>query len=178
MTIAEDVLSRMIDRQLIWDCLLRYCRGIDRLDLDLVRSAFWEDGIDAHGPVDGSVEDFLALWLPAQQGRDVCFHMVSNQSVDIDDDGAHGEAYFIAATKPKGGEQLELIGGRYVDHYVKRGPEWRILTRVMLLEWQGLMDASQMPARMAKRHNGTRDRDDPSYQRPVQPRSAIVTERW
>ncbi|WP_275559117.1 nuclear transport factor 2 family protein [Streptomyces sp. 5-6(2022)] len=171
-------MSALIDRQLIWDCLLRYCRGIDRLDLDLIRSAFWEDGIDAHGPVDGSVNDFLALWLPAQPNRDVCFHMVSNQSVEINGYGADAEAYFMAATKLKGQDELELIGGRYVDRYEKREGEWRIKTRVMVLDWQGVMDASAMPARMAKRHNGSRDRDDASYERPVQPRKAIATEKW
>jgi hypothetical protein len=178
--IDMDALSRMLDRHQIWDCLLRYARGVDRLDLDLIRSAFWDDGIDSHGPVDGTVEDFLALWLPAQPSRDVCFHMVSAQSVEIDGTDAHAEAYFMAAMKQADSSQLELIGGRYVDHYEKRGTAWRIKTRVMALDWQSMVDASGMPERMAKRHPGSRDKTDPSYERPVRSRSAVAsaTEEW
>jgi hypothetical protein len=34
------VLQSLADKQAIYEVLLRYCRGIDRIDMDLVRSAF------------------------------------------------------------------------------------------------------------------------------------------
>lgn len=173
--IDEAVLARMIDRQMIWDCLLRYTRGVDRIDLDLIRSAFWEDATNTHGPVHGSVENFISGWLPAQDLRDLSFHMVSNQSAEIDGDFANCETYFMAGIKLKADNRIEMVGGRYVDLYEKRQGEWRIKTRLTLLDWQGLMDASQMKERLAKRHQGSRDRNDPSYERPLRPREPIKT---
>jgi hypothetical protein len=37
------------DRWAIHDVLVRYCRGVDRLDADLVRSAYHSDAVE-HGP--------------------------------------------------------------------------------------------------------------------------------
>lgn len=42
MSAVDDLL----DKQAIGEVVLRYCRGIDRLDLDLVRSAYHCDGVD------------------------------------------------------------------------------------------------------------------------------------
>jgi hypothetical protein len=146
-------------------------------DEELIRSAFWEEATNSHGPVSGSVEDFIPAWYPVQAAREVSFHRVSNQQVDFDDDGngAHAESYFVAAIRQADDDEIEIVGGRYVDRYAKRSREWRIGARVVLLDWQGMADASGMTARKAKRHQGSRDRDDPSYERPLRPRAAIDT---
>lgn len=173
------MLGQIVNRQMIWDCLLRYIRGVDRMDQDLVRSAFWPDAHNTHGPVSGTVEDFIAGWLPGQEVRDISFHMVSNQSVEFESPTlAHSEAYLIAGLLPKDGGQMELFGGRYADRYECRSGEWRIITRVLMLEWQGLMDSTQMKARLARRHRGSRDADDPTYERPLSPRPAIGGNGW
>ena len=170
-----DVLARLVDRQQIYDCLMRYVRGVDRVDLGLIRSAFWEDAIITQGPVRGSADDFIASWQPAQAGRESSFHNVSNLSVELDGNSAHCEAYLQVTIKQKASDSIEMVGGRYIDHFEKRGSEWRIKTRLMVIDWQGMMDASQMAARQATRHRGSRDRNDPSYERPIQPRDPIDT---
>lgn len=173
--INQEYLARMIDRQKIWECLLRYTRGVDRMDLELIRSAFWEDATNSHGPVCGTAEDFIKAWYPAQALRDLSFHMVSNQAIEFDGDRAHCEAYFMAAIRVKGRDTVEMVGGRYIDTFEKRGNDWRIKTRLLLLDWQGLLDGTEMQKRMMSRHTGSRDRNDPSYERPVQPRNPIAT---
>jgi len=170
-----EILRRLADRQQISDCLMRYARGVDRIDLDLMRSAFWPDATISQGPVRGSIEDFIAGWAPVQDAREASFHNISNLTVEFDGNSAHCEAYLLVSIKQKGTDKIETVGGRYIDHFEKRGPEWRIKTRQMVIEWQGYLDASEMPVRMATRHRGTRDRNDPSYERPVQPREAINT---
>lgn len=35
--------------QCIRDAALRYCRGLDRLDVELMKSAYWEGATDDHG---------------------------------------------------------------------------------------------------------------------------------
>src|SRR5687768_7203639 len=43
----------------IHDTLMRYCRGVDRLDRDLILSAYHPGARDNHGSFDGPVEDFV-----------------------------------------------------------------------------------------------------------------------
>ena len=42
--------------------MLRYCQGIDRLDMELVRSAYHPDGVDHHTGFDGTVDEYVA-WV-------------------------------------------------------------------------------------------------------------------
>lgn len=166
-------LQRLADKDAIWDCVLRYTRGLDRLDVDLFRSAYWDDALTCHGTVNGSVDEFLAWWIPLQEGREVGQHVVTNHWVEFDGaDDADAETYFFASVKNLSSNVVELLAGRYVDHFEKRADEWRIKTRVLLFDWQATADASQMHDRLALNFKGSRDTSDPSYERPVKPRTA------
>lgn len=169
-TTAEQV-QQLLDRQAIWDCLMRYTRGVDRLDDELIRSSFWEDARDSHGQMDGSPEEFIRTWVPTQGNREACQHSVFNHHVEIGDYVADAETYFQVAIRNTGSDVLELVGGRYIDRYTCRDGEWRIQTRLVVLDWQCLTDASRMDRRLASSHRGTRDRRDPSYERPVRSRT-------
>lgn len=164
-------LRLMADRQAIWDCLMRYARGVDRLEDDLIRSAFWADARDSHGQLDGSPDEFIQAWMPTQGNRESCQHSISNHYADIDNDVADAETYFQVASKDAGRDTLELIGGRYLDRFERRDGQWRIQTRLVVLDWQCFADASRMERRLAGSHRGARDRTDPSYERPVRPRT-------
>ncbi|KQW42680.1 hypothetical protein ASC77_23770 [Nocardioides sp. Root1257] len=171
LTLDSPELRRILDKDAIWQCMLRYTRGLDRLDIDLFRSAYWEDARSCHGHVNGSVEDFLDWWLPMQGGREVGQHALSNHWVEFDgEDAADAETYFLASIKNLDAETVELLAGRYVDRLERRVGEWRIKTRVLIFEWQSALDASDMPARLLHNHKGSRDLHDPSYERPVAPR--------
>ena len=52
MTVEEDV-RQVLDR---------YCRGVDRIDLDIVRGYYHPDATDDHGAFKGGVEPFLE-WI-------------------------------------------------------------------------------------------------------------------
>ncbi|MEV7136371.1 nuclear transport factor 2 family protein [Arthrobacter sp. NPDC093128] len=167
--IDHSVLAALVDRQSIWDCMLRYTRGVDRVDEQLIRSAFWDDAHDAHGGVNGPPEDFLAWFLPNQTAREVAQHIVTNHSVELRGEQADTETYFVSVAKKFGSDTLEQVGGRYLDLFEKRGSEWRIKNRLVLLDWQCVGDASQMSERLALANRGSRDRKDPSYTRPIRP---------
>jgi hypothetical protein len=47
------------DKAEIREVHMRYCRGIDRMDFDLVRSCYHPDAIDRHGAYEGGVEGFI-----------------------------------------------------------------------------------------------------------------------
>jgi len=162
-TPAREILRSLVDRQQISDCLLRYARGVDRLDVELIRSAFWPDARDAHGPVNGTVDDFLGFFLPRQHEREAAQHMVTNQFVTIEGPAASSEAYFVSVAKAAGSGEVEMVGGRYVDSFERRQGEWRIASRLVLLDWQCVADGTGMSERLSRSHRGTRSADDPSY---------------
>lgn len=132
-------LARYMAQQEISDVIYRYCRGIDRLDWDLVRSCYHADGTDDHGDFRGSVDEFLAY---IQQGLPRFLstqHFVGNILVEFDGERARAESYLVAyhrlpasSTKPL---RDYTVGLRYVDDFERRNREWRIAARVCAFDW-------------------------------------------
>jgi hypothetical protein len=154
----------MLDRQDITDCLLRYTRGVDRCDAELIESAYSPDAVDFHGVVDGSVSDFLAYFLPQQSQRVVCQHYLTNIAIDLDGDEAHCESYYLVLRRLEDSYETLLSGGRYADRLVRSEDGWRIVVRVVLSEWLVTADGSGSAA-LSQR--STRDRTDLVYRRPL-----------
>src|SRR5579863_3701746 len=89
----EAKLQQLLDEAEIKRVHIRYCRGIDRMDWDLVRSCYHPDAIDRHGVYNGGVEGFIewaAQLLPAFECTQ---HFTGNQYVQIDGDVACAEHY-------------------------------------------------------------------------------------
>jgi len=169
----DAALQALLDKNAIYECMLRYTRGLDRLELDLFRSAYWPDAHTCHGTVNGTPDDMLDWWMPFQPGRETGQHAISNLTIEFESDSvAHTESYFLASIKNHGSDVVEFLGGRYVDRFEKREGEWRIKTRILIFDWQATGDASGMAARLAMNFKGSRDRNDMSYERPLQPRLA------
>jgi hypothetical protein len=92
-------LEELSARAEIHDVLLRYCRGLDRVDMDLVRGAFHTDAWvqfpeSLHvGSVDGFV-DFLAAEMPRFVRT---MHNLGNSLIEFDGPTtAHVETYLNA----------------------------------------------------------------------------------
>jgi hypothetical protein len=184
-------LQRLVDREEIRDVVLRFARAIDRLDIDLGRTVFWEDGGFEDGIVEGRAEDFM----PALLGDTVramfaaTQHFISNIRVDFESSSlAFSESYFLAfhLLNP-GREALDamlgaarmqelgsdygrayelMVGGRYFDRFERRGDIWRIKKRRFVCDWTTSQAASGIGsggfARLWKLW-GSRDHQDPSY---------------
>lgn len=162
-------LQSLLDKEAIRDCFLRYMRGIDRLDVELIKSAFHDDAIDHHTTENrGSIKDLLGWWIPQQESREATQHFVTNQTIALDGEIAHVESYFFVFIKQKSQDLGALIGGRYADRFEKRDGEWKIALRVVMPEWQAEADARNSGfVSRAGGAVGARDRSDPTYQRPL-----------
>lgn len=53
-------LEELLDRQEIWQVLQRYGRGLDRLDVELARSCYFDDAVEDHGHYIGTPDGFIA----------------------------------------------------------------------------------------------------------------------
>src|SRR4051794_28309407 len=161
---AMDVVT---DRQAILDCLYRYTRGVDRLDDELIKSAYHPDAIDYHGSSFQGGPDGFVQWLHGSHvHRTTSQHFLTNVTYDIDGDTAHVESYFMVPIRRD--DQPDTIGfvcGRYCDRFEKRDGDWRIALRVVITE--SVSQAAAVPID-AISDAGRRDRTDASYARPLE----------
>jgi hypothetical protein len=164
----ENELARMRDREEIVECLHRYPRGLDRHDSDVLASVFHEDARLHYGPdafIDGPTT--FVPWANAFHDETWAAHthLVDVNSVEVDGDVAHTHTYVFFSLRRKDGETIDVGCGRYIDRLERRGGQWKIAAREMLLEWRGTVDAAPPVPNHA---GGTWDRTDPSYQRPLE----------
>lgn len=162
------LVRELKDRQEIHDCILRYCRGIDRLDRALLLSAYHSDAADDHGTFVGPADKFadyaFDLHITHQQRTQ---HIIANHRCELDGDEAHTESYFIFRSLNQRPPLYTMATGRYLDRLEKRAGIWGIVDRVCLVDirnddWaptgvEG--DELYLPIR--------RDPGDPSYVRPL-----------
>lgn len=169
-------LDELADRHAIHQVLLRYARGLDRLDNALARSCYWDDAIEDHGHFVGSPDDFI----PWADGTTLMFeatqHAILNHVCDLQGDEAFCETYYHFSGVTAGEGPNFMSTGRYVDHLRKRGGEWRIANRVTVVEGTydvpkaGLAPSPKTAYTADQPCQATRDRNDVSYHRPPVPR--------
>ncbi|MCB2059216.1 MAG: nuclear transport factor 2 family protein [Novosphingobium sp.] len=172
----DDRLQRLLDRQDIVDCLSRMARAADRLDRELFLSGMHGDCINSAGPFVGGPEDLWQWSLELQQtAYTSTLHKLLNHSFDFDGDSAHVETYyfFVGCT----GETNILAGGRYIDRFERRDGVWGMVMRSNFVEWTSAVPAMDSPlgevADIELNGLPSRDRNDPSYQRPLVNRRAL-----
>jgi hypothetical protein len=176
---TETSLAVLLAEREIRNVILRYCRGIDRGDRDVVRECYHPGAVDLHGRYRGDGREFAdhALNVLAERYR-ATLHTVHNSLIDVEGDVAHAETYVVAyhfADTPTDDAHLYVFGGRYVDRFERRGTTWRIARRLLLRDWTArhpidppALEHEQREA--AAFENGRRDRDDLSYH--------AALERW
>jgi len=118
---------------------LRYCRGIDRRQFDIVRECYHPDALDEHGDFLGTVDEFIVHAQRSLATYESTMHFVGNILVEVDGDQARSETYAIAMHRvaPRGDRPRRdyVVGLRYVDDFARRSGRWRIANRVCVFEW-------------------------------------------
>lgn len=166
-----DKLERLLERQDILDCLIRFSRGMDRFDRDLFLSAFHSDAVIAAGPFVGGPEGIYD-WAAElhEHGQSATHHNLLNHTCDIDGDVAHAETYYLFVGRNRD-ETNWIAGGRYIDRLERREGQWKIALRTNAIEWSGMVPTLPIPFADVPGIdlNGvpSRSKDDPSYQRPL-----------
>jgi hypothetical protein len=155
----------------IRDVVLRCAHGLDRLDEACMRSAYWPDGTDDHGPSGvHPAWEYVAIAIDGHRAWRSTLHCVLNHLVELEPDGvtARGQSYCIASLFAADPPVLHTWYGRYLDRYEKRGDEWRIIERVCVSEGGRTDDPlPAMPYPLHEFRQGSFDR--PSSGRPIGP---------
>ena len=163
-------LRRLLDREAIIECIVRTTRGPDRYDWELFGSAYHSDAEEDHGSFVGGfdgVKEFIANAMTNFDGHQ---RYVSNFSIDIAGDEAHCESYYLIVLRMPDAGKVMMNGGRYLDRLERRDKAWRIATRAVVSEWNTFLDASNFASSDGAGGflPSCRDRQDPSYDRPLQ----------
>lgn len=171
----EAKVAYLSDRQQIHDVYLRYMRGFDRNDVELLKSAFWPDVQINYGSQSNSLDEFIVRHLNLHTKELASWgHLITNETVDIAGDVAHVETYVTALFRPKDDNSsfaggATIAGGRYIDRLDRRNGEWRIAVREFISHFyantKSVFPETTWPRSDCAR--GTWDRRDPSYLRPL-----------
>lgn len=171
----ENRLCDLLDRDAILQVIHRLARGLDRVDNDLVLSCYWPEAIDDHTHYVGGPEGFVAYADAMTLSFISCQHGLMTHTCEIDGNDAHCETYYTFIATAEQPPHF-MASGRYVDHFHKRGGEWRILSRFTVVDGQyDLLPSERNKHRPSAYAPGERpvslDRSDLSYQRPVRTRA-------
>jgi hypothetical protein len=137
----EARLKLIEDRQAIHDVIVRYCRGVDRSDPDLVEADFHDDAIDNHFGVVLPFREAISTLKSARSGappsKTTSMHNLSNINIAIDGDVARCESYVnvVVRIPQEDGCAIDwLHAGRYVDRFERRNGDWRIAYRTVVYD--------------------------------------------
>ncbi len=159
-------LAQLADREAIRELVLRYSRGVDRLDVEEMKLAYWPDATDDHGRFVGNGWEFAERVVSTHDRWAATMHCNYNHSIEFDDDShARGEIYNVTYLLAKGEGPWSVWLGRYLDRYEKRGQEWRISHRICVHEGTRMIDGPPIAGDMTNFRTGQFDR--PRGERPL-----------
>jgi SnoaL-like domain len=166
---ADNTLS---DRAEIHDVIMRYYRGVDRFDLDLIRACFHADAaIDFPSFFTGDIDEFMTYLQSDESlgGFARTMHFAGNVLIEIDGDRAFTETYVIAhhVTRPEHPWSgcFVVVHLRYVDRFERRDARWAVADRAVAFDWVR-KEPTEEWLELPPRGVGRRDRTDIVYVRP------------
>jgi hypothetical protein len=172
-------LQRTVDelsaREAIRDVLYRYARGVDRADVELLKSCYHPEAIDAHWTFIGNAHEFAdEILKPNQMGQiPLLKHFITNIVIDLDGDRAFVESSFLCMLDLplEDGARAHLVShGRYLDVFECRQGQWRIRSRLLVSEGAEWSIPLPVPGHAGRPRPDERQRaapfpDDPVYTR-------------
>jgi hypothetical protein len=196
-------LQEIVDKERIRTLLGLYCRALDRLDCELLKSIYHDDGVDEHGVYAANAHEFAERIIAVIGSiTEYGFHTVTHSVIKVEGDLATAESYyygyhvigagidkvtqFFGATYAR--EQVRngaidqphehIAAGRYLDVFARRKGKWKILKRRITNEW-----GQSQPCRLSRAEGepakfdlpGARDRSDPVYELEAALRTAVPT---
>ena len=92
-------LEQLIDLENIKNVARRYCRGVDRLDPDEMKSAYWPDATDDHGVFVGNAWEFVDHCMVSHLRWKSTSHCIFNHVIELDENGVEARSGKNTETK-------------------------------------------------------------------------------
>jgi hypothetical protein len=160
-------IERLIDRAIIQDILFKWCRAVDRLDIDSVTALFYEDAHDDHGPYKGDING-LKNWIHNRH-KTIPFsmHQLSNMLIEFASEdvasvettvcsiqrytaeGKESMAQLSGGVRGKEGSGADMMGSsRYIDQFERRNGKWKIAKRTVVAGWRQIVEVDSNGPKM------------------------------
>ena len=165
---AMNDIEKLSAKLEIAEVLFTYCRGVDRLDEELVRGIYHEDAYDDHGYWKGAGWDFAPFVVKRLRDDNIgTTHSITNVLIALDGDLATCESQVVVTLRRRGEGPflVDIMGARYVDRFSKRAGLWKIDERTVVLDWHKVetWGGGAPPIPLDEFSVGRRDRSDPIY---------------
>ena len=138
MGIDEKALATLIAKEEIRELAMLYSRGVDRKDIELLRTLYAKDATDHHGKFfSGSADDYLRFLEKSFPHMRMSGHYICNHLVSVDGDRGEGEVYALAyhlIPDGKGGMLEDVKAVRYIDRYRNESGRWLFASRVVTFD--------------------------------------------
>ena len=138
-------IQALEDKDAIRDLCAIYCRALDRLDAELLRSVYFDDAQESRGFYEGGPDGFVKFAMDVLGQHDANQHTLGQITIELDGDTAYSEAYFLAfhRYKEKGDDRDFWVGGRYIDRFERRDGVWKIAYRSEINDWVSSKPAAE-----------------------------------
>jgi hypothetical protein len=114
----------------------RHCRGMDRVDAEMIANCYWPGAIDDHGMFVGSGADFAVKPERSSPDNISAHHHLGQSLIEVHGTLALSETYFFY-TGIRGyadGSRWVEVHGRYLDRLELRDGEWKLLYRKVVID--------------------------------------------
>lgn len=161
----EIMVRELKARQDIRDVLIRYCRGADLCDAEIMQSCYHDDATDDHGFFNGPANVFTK---DAVKNLGSLFsstrHVLSNDYVELEGLSARVESHILCLLHTKGqdGENDITARCRYLDRFECREGVWKIAHRRLVSDGTRVDRLEQDYPRLNQGAPGGRGNADPS----------------
>lgn len=163
-------LARRVDelssKEAIRECVYRVDRGIDRIDVNILRTAFHPDAkVQWLSPAPVPLSEWLQNVDHIRQITRQAQHLIGNVLIDLQGETANVESYEITRHLTRMGEEWKdlIYSARYLDKFSRRNGQWKIDSRIKIMDWARIMEGSD-PIFDGATLKGRRDAEDLSYQ--------------
>lgn len=158
---SSSALDELLAKQAISEVVYRYCRSMDRMDVELGYTVWHDGGTANYGPLySGTGRGFIEWVTEYHRQLTAMSHQVANILIDVNGDKADSESYItVALYSSNGGKETLTTGrGRYLDQWSFRNGRWAIDHRDFILDFDF---TSEIKTNFPGWY--TRDKDDKSY---------------
>ncbi|MEH6593574.1 MAG: nuclear transport factor 2 family protein [Halioglobus sp.] len=159
-------IEALAQREAIKDILYAHSRGLDRLDPDLLKQAYWPDAEVDYGAFKGSAHQFADIISPALSSQfELTQHLLGQTFIVLEGDKASTETYVYARHLLLGAEQELAFAGRYLDQLECRDGQWKICHRRVLMDWSHrvAVEDERSGEAFGALGKGAQGEQDPSY---------------
>ncbi|MFY9328969.1 MAG: nuclear transport factor 2 family protein [Georgfuchsia sp.] len=155
-------LDQLLAKQAITEVIYRYCRSMDRMDVELGYSVWHDGGTADYGSLfKGSGRGFIDWVTEYHRALQAQSHQVANILIEVDGDTARSESYITVALffAQEGRDMLNTGRGRYLDQWARRDGRWAIMHRDFVLDFTDTREVASSRPGWFKR-----DKSDRSYE--------------